>query len=176
MKKPKYPYRIAILMALLTIPPIGATQLGWYLFDRQTGYDYGMIVGTFSVIYAAWLMYEKNWRDAARGILTTDTRPKLLSKQVKLADSLVTITGFAKGSGMIRPNMATMLSFVFTDALIEKELLDEMISELVDESFNRITVDGDTQQMMLQCSWQRVNLEYQLPSWMIQIRGNSLHA
>ena len=87
---------------------------------------------------------DKNWKDAAIGILTTDTRPKLLSKQVKLADSLVTITGFAKGSGMIRPNMATMLSFVFTDALIEKELLDEMISELVDESFNRITVDGDT--------------------------------
>ena len=86
----------------------------------------------------------KNWKDAAIGILTTDTRPKLLSKQVKLADSLVTITGFAKGSGMIRPNMATMLSFVFTDALIEKELLDEMLSELVDESFNRITVDGDT--------------------------------
>ena len=63
MKKPKYPYRIAILMVILTIPPIGATQLGWYLFDQQTGFDYGMIVGTFSVIYAAWLMYEKNWRE-----------------------------------------------------------------------------------------------------------------
>ena len=63
MKKPKYPYRIAILMAILTIPPIGATQLGWYLYDQQTGFDYGMIVGTFSVIYAAWLMYEKNWRE-----------------------------------------------------------------------------------------------------------------
>ena len=63
MKKPKYPYRIAILMAILTIPPIGATQLGWYLYDMQTGFDYGMIVGTFSVIYAAWLMYEKNWRE-----------------------------------------------------------------------------------------------------------------
>ena len=87
---------------------------------------------------------EKNWKDAATGILTTDTRPKLLSKQIKVAGDVVTITGFAKGSGMIRPNMATMLSFVFTDALIEKELLDEMISELVDESFNRITVDGDT--------------------------------
>ena len=62
-KKPKYPYRIAILMAILTIPPIGATQLGWYLFDQQTGFDYGMIVGTFSVIYAAWLMYEKKWRE-----------------------------------------------------------------------------------------------------------------
>ena len=63
MKKPKYPYRIAILMGILTIPPIGATQLGWYLYDQQTGFDYGMIVGTFSVIYAAWLMYEKKWRE-----------------------------------------------------------------------------------------------------------------
>ena len=63
MKKPKYPYRIALLMLILTVPPIGATQLGWYLYDKQTGFDYGMIVGTFSVIYAAWLMYEKNWRE-----------------------------------------------------------------------------------------------------------------
>ena len=63
MKKPKYPYRIAIIMAILTVPPIGATQLGWYLYDQQTGFDYGMIVGTFSVIFAAWLMYEKNWRE-----------------------------------------------------------------------------------------------------------------
>ena len=63
MKKPKYPYRIAIIMAILTIPPIGATQLGWYLYDQQTGFDYGMIIGIFSVILAAWLMYEKNWRE-----------------------------------------------------------------------------------------------------------------
>ena len=63
MKKPKYPYRIVIIMAILTIPPIGATQLGWYLYDQQTGFDYGMIIGTFSVILAAWLMYEKNWRE-----------------------------------------------------------------------------------------------------------------
>ena len=62
MKKPKYPYRIAILMAILTVFPIGATQIGWYLYDRQTGFDYGMIVGTFSVIFVAWLMYEKNER------------------------------------------------------------------------------------------------------------------
>ena len=47
----------------LTVPPIGATQLGWYLHDKQTGFDYGMIVGTVSVIYAAYLMYEKNWRE-----------------------------------------------------------------------------------------------------------------
>ena len=56
MKKPKYPYRIAIVFLILTVPTIGATQLGWYLYDQQTGFDYGMIVGTFSVIYAAWLM------------------------------------------------------------------------------------------------------------------------
>ena len=63
MKKPKYPYRIVIIMVILTIPPIGATHLGWYLYDQQTGFDYGMIIGTFSVILAAWLMYEKNWRE-----------------------------------------------------------------------------------------------------------------
>ena len=56
MKKPKYPYRIGIIYLLLTIPPIGATQLGWYFHDQQTGFDYGMIVGTVSVIYAAYLM------------------------------------------------------------------------------------------------------------------------
>ena len=48
---------------MLTIMPIGATQLGWYLYDQQTGYDFGMIVGTSTVIYAAWLMYEKGWRE-----------------------------------------------------------------------------------------------------------------
>ena len=74
MKKPKYPYRIAILMLILTVPPIGATQLGWYLYDMQTGFDYGMIVGTFSVIYAAWLMYEKNWREDC--LLYTSPSPR----------------------------------------------------------------------------------------------------
>ena len=62
MKKPKYHYRIAIIDAY-TYNTIGATQLGWYLYDQQTGFDYGMIIGTFSVILAAWLMYEKNWRE-----------------------------------------------------------------------------------------------------------------
>ena len=63
MKKPKYPYRIALLMLILTVPPIGATQLGWYLYDKQVGLDYGMIAGTFSVILAAYLMYQKGWRN-----------------------------------------------------------------------------------------------------------------
>ena len=63
MKKPKYPYRIGIIFLLLTVAPIGATHLGWHLHDMQTGFDYGMIVGTVSVIYAAYLMYEKKWRE-----------------------------------------------------------------------------------------------------------------
>ena len=63
MKKPPYPYRIAILMLILTVPPIGATQLGWYLYDKQTGFNFGMIAGTISVVFAAYLMYQKGWRD-----------------------------------------------------------------------------------------------------------------
>ena len=57
MKRPKYPYRIAIIMLLLTVVPIGATQLGWYFYNKQVGLDYGMIAATFAVILAAYLMY-----------------------------------------------------------------------------------------------------------------------
>ena len=63
MKKPKYEYRIAIIMILLTAVPIGATQLGWYLYNKQVGFDFGMIAGVVSVILAGYLMYEKGWRD-----------------------------------------------------------------------------------------------------------------
>ena len=63
MKKPKYPYRIAIIILILTAIHIGATQLGWYLYNKQVGLDYGMIAGTFSVILAAYLMYQKGWRN-----------------------------------------------------------------------------------------------------------------
>ena len=63
MKKPKYPYRIGIVFFLLTIPPIGATQLGWYLYGKQVGFNFGMVAGTISVILAAYLMYQKGWRD-----------------------------------------------------------------------------------------------------------------
>ena len=63
MKKPPYPYRIAIIFLMLTVMPIGATQLGWYLYDQQTGYDFVMIVGVSTEIYAARLMYEKGWRE-----------------------------------------------------------------------------------------------------------------
>ena len=85
-----------------------------------------------------------NWHSAAQAILTTDTVPKAISKKISLGDSTVTITGVAKGSGMIRPNMATMLSYLATDAAISQSLLKKMIHNVADNSFNRITVDGDT--------------------------------
>lgn len=85
-----------------------------------------------------------NWAEAAQGILTTDTRPKLASVQVELEGESVTITGMAKGSGMIKPDMATMLAFVFTDARIPQDVLEQKLKRAVSHSFNRITVDGDT--------------------------------
>lgn len=85
-----------------------------------------------------------NWLAAATGILTTDTRPKLTSRKIRVGGVEVTITGFAKGSGMIKPNMATMLAYVFIDAEIEPELLKSLLDDCVNQSFNRITVDGDT--------------------------------
>ena len=85
-----------------------------------------------------------NWYAAAETILTTDTVPKAISKKIVLGDSTVTITGIAKGSGMIRPNMATMLGYLATDAAISQPLLEKMIRNVADNSFNRITVDGDT--------------------------------
>jgi len=87
---------------------------------------------------------EHGWQDAAQGILTTDTCTKGASTQVTIGGELVSITGIAKGSGMIRPDMATMLGFVATDAAIDAKLLQKMLHYGVDHSFNRITVDGDT--------------------------------
>jgi len=84
------------------------------------------------------------WERAAGAILTTDTRAKLRSAAVELDGQCCTITGIAKGAGMICPNMATMLAFVATDAAIEAPLLNEMLFAAVKASFNRITVDGDT--------------------------------
>jgi glutamate N-acetyltransferase/amino-acid N-acetyltransferase len=85
-----------------------------------------------------------NWFNAAKGIMTTDTIAKAISKQIELDGKLVTITGIAKGSGMIQPNMATMLSYVATDAAIDKAVLNKLLKQAADKSFNRITVDGDT--------------------------------
>ena len=84
------------------------------------------------------------WMDAARGIMTTDTILKGVSRQIEIDGKAITVTGISKGSGMIRPDMATMLAFIATDAAITSSLLDECLHEAVDQSFNAITVDGDT--------------------------------
>lgn len=85
-----------------------------------------------------------NWAEAAAGIMTTDTLPKAASKQIQIGGKTVTITGISKGAGMIRPNMATMLGYVATDANIAPELLAGLVRDAADASFNRITIDGDT--------------------------------
>jgi len=87
---------------------------------------------------------EQGWAEAAEGILTTDTRPKGASLQFAINDAQVTITGISKGSGMIKPNMATMLGFVATDAAVNEELLHRAVRLATEKSFNRITVDSDT--------------------------------
>lgn len=84
------------------------------------------------------------WCEAAKGIMTTDTRPKGSSRQVSYAGSTITINGVSKGAGMIKPNMATMLCFIGTDAKLSPELAKSLVRELADQSFNRVTVDGDT--------------------------------
>jgi glutamate N-acetyltransferase/amino-acid N-acetyltransferase len=87
---------------------------------------------------------EQGWEEAAYGILTTDTVPKGASRVVRLAGRSITVTGIAKGSGMIRPDMATMLAFVATDAAVGRDALQQCLAAAVAKSFNRITVDGDT--------------------------------
>ncbi|WP_454915533.1 bifunctional glutamate N-acetyltransferase/amino-acid acetyltransferase ArgJ [Xanthobacter sediminis] len=93
---------------------------------------------------AATHLVDWPWMDAARAIMTTDTFPKLATAEVLLGDVPVTINGIAKGAGMIAPDMATMLSFVFTDAPIAADVLQKLLSKGVKDSFNAITVDGDT--------------------------------
>jgi glutamate N-acetyltransferase/amino-acid N-acetyltransferase len=87
---------------------------------------------------------ESGWSEAAQGIMTTDTVPKGASRQLPLNGKTVTITGIAKGAGMIRPDMATMLAFVATDAMVSVNALQTCLNAAVNMSFNRITVDGDT--------------------------------
>lgn len=87
---------------------------------------------------------EGNWLEAAKAIMTTDTFPKLATRKFDCGGEIVTINGIAKGAGMIAPDMATMLSFVVSDANISSDILQSMLSEAVQESFNSITVDSDT--------------------------------
>jgi glutamate N-acetyltransferase / amino-acid N-acetyltransferase len=84
------------------------------------------------------------WGDAAQAIMTTDSQPKAASRSVVIDGKTVTVTGISKGAGMIRPNMATMLGFVATDAQVSQPVLQQWTKDAADASFNRITVDGDT--------------------------------
>jgi glutamate N-acetyltransferase/amino-acid N-acetyltransferase len=87
---------------------------------------------------------DNNWLRAAEGIMTTDTVAKAFGTQVMIGGALVSITGISKGAGMIRPNMATMLGFMATDACVNPALMKQLATELAEGSFNRVTVDGDT--------------------------------
>jgi glutamate N-acetyltransferase/amino-acid N-acetyltransferase len=87
---------------------------------------------------------EDNWLDAAHAIMTTDIVAKAVSKQVQIDGKTVTVTGMSKGSGMIHPNMATMLGYIATDAAVAQPLLQQIVGEAANRSFNCITVDGDT--------------------------------
>ncbi|RVT53651.1 bifunctional glutamate N-acetyltransferase/amino-acid acetyltransferase ArgJ [Rubrivivax albus] len=94
---------------------------------------------------AAWAdLADDRWAQAAEGIMTTDTLPKACSRQVDIDGRAVTVTGIAKGAGMIRPNMATMLGFVGTDAVLAPGVAQALVRAAADRSFNRITIDGDT--------------------------------
>jgi glutamate N-acetyltransferase / amino-acid N-acetyltransferase len=98
-----------------------------------------------AVLPAALAALSSNdWERVARGIMTTDTRPKACSLQLELSAGTVTITGIAKGAGMIKPNMATMLGYVFTDLALDQQVAQQLVQAAADKSFNRITIDGDT--------------------------------
>ena len=105
-----------------------------------------MDAGKFSGLLAGLAMAAKPdaFEAAARAIMTTDTYPKLATRTVDTGGVPVTINGFCKGAGMIAPDMATMLCFIFTDAAIEQGLLQRLVSAIADQTFNCITVDGDT--------------------------------
>ena len=89
-------------------------------------------------------LQDATWLDAAEAIMTTDTVPKAVSRKVKLSGGEAVVTGIAKGSGMIRPGMATMLAFVATDAKLSRSELNRIVKTAANESFNCVTVDGDT--------------------------------
>jgi glutamate N-acetyltransferase/amino-acid N-acetyltransferase len=100
-----------------------------------------MLAGIPLAVHA---LEENGWAQAARAIMTTDTRPKLVSRTLELSDGAIHLTGIAKGAGMIHPNMATMLGMIATDASIAPELLQMLLTRAVNHSFNSISVDGDT--------------------------------
>jgi glutamate N-acetyltransferase/amino-acid N-acetyltransferase len=94
--------------------------------------------------HAQFALKPDDWVLAAQAIMTTDTVPKAVSRRATVAGKPVTVTGICKGAGMIRPNMATMLAFIATDADVSQAVLQQWVHEAADRSFNRITIDGDT--------------------------------
>jgi glutamate N-acetyltransferase/amino-acid N-acetyltransferase len=122
-----------------------------------------------AVKQAAGQLASTHWLEAAHAIMTTDTVAKGLSKQVETPDGVVTITGIAKGSGMIRPDMATMLSYIATDAAVRQSDLQALLSSATEISFNAVTVDGDTSTndacTLSATGASRINLGPSLPYW-----------
>src|SRR5690242_6020143 len=100
----------------------------------------------FAPVMEALAMYAKagEFQVAAQAIMTTDTFPKVATARARIGKAEVTINGIAKGAGMIAPDMATMLSFIFTDAAIAAPVLQKLLSETVEDTFNAVTIDGDT--------------------------------
>ena len=118
-----------------SVQPFSTGVIGEFLpMSRLTG----------AILEASTKLDSGGWERAATAIMTTDTRSKIVSSQTNIAGQLITITGIAKGSGMIKPDMATMLAFIASDISIERTLLKKLLAEICDKSFNRITVDGDT--------------------------------
>ena len=107
-----------------------------------------------------------NWMDAAKAIMTTDTFPKAISSKTKVDNKVVTITGITKGSGMIEPNMATMLGFIFIDLEIPQKILQALLKQLNAKSFNRISVDGDesTNDTVILASSNKIKLKNKINS------------
>ena len=132
------------LANLLHIEPNQVLPFSTGVIMEQLPHD-RVIAGMPAAIAAAGKAASaQQWVEAAEGIMTTDTVPKAASTQVQLAGATVSVTGISKGAGMIRPNMATMLGYVATDACVAPALMKELSLALAEGSFNRITVDGDT--------------------------------
>ena len=132
------------LAEVLQISPDQVLPFSTGVIMEQLPHD-RIIAGMPSAIAAAGSVgSSQQWADAAEGIMTTDTVPKAASTQVQIEAATVSVTGISKGAGMIRPNMATMLGYVATDACVAPALMKELSLALAEGSFNRITVDGDT--------------------------------
>jgi glutamate N-acetyltransferase/amino-acid N-acetyltransferase len=134
----------AALAAALHISPNQVLPFSTGVIMEQLPHD-RIIAGMPAAIAAAGhAATAQQWADAAEGIMTTDTVPKAASTQVQIDSAKVSVTGISKGAGMIRPNMATMLGYVATDACVAPALMKELSLALAEGSFNRVTVDGDT--------------------------------